>query len=241
MWFLMPFVIMGNLATNRRAGTAALAIAMPILFLLVDMGLPHLRKQVRVIGLLLLVGLTIYYYSFKNSDSILAQPARAISSTFQPTDRDAMSNAYRDAENADLMATVKLAPIQGFGYGKHMLHAVPIADISSSYEFWDIMTHNSVFWVWMRVGTVGFIAFWGMICAAIIYSCRTIRDSGIDACAKSTATFVSLVVCMLMIFGLLDLQLSDFRDMLFTGFWIGVLAAIVRMSSSHPREHEVWT
>ena len=74
--------------------------------------------------------------------------------SFEPDARDASSNAYRDAENADLMATIHLAPIQGYGYGKRMLHAVPIADISSEYEWWDIMTHNQVLWVWMRVGNL---------------------------------------------------------------------------------------
>jgi O-antigen ligase len=241
MWLLMPFVLMGNLATNRRAGTAALAIVVPILFLAADRALPQLRTRIRVIGFSLALCLTLYYFAFRNSDSIIAQPARAIASTFQPTDRDANSNAYRDAENRDLLATVKLAPIQGFGYGKHMLHVAPIADISTSYENWDIMTHNSVFWVWMRVGTVGFLAFWMMICAVIIYACRTIRDSGVDVYAKSTATFVSLVVCMLMIFGLLDLQISDFRDMLFTGFWLGILAAAPDMAPDRPGELEAST
>src|SRR5579871_4759623 len=39
MWCLLPLVFMGNLATNRRAGTAALVIVVPILFLAADRAL----------------------------------------------------------------------------------------------------------------------------------------------------------------------------------------------------------
>jgi hypothetical protein len=35
-----------------------------------------------------------------------------------------------------------------------------------------------------------------------------------------------LVIGQLLIFGLLDLQLSNFRDMLFAGFWTGVLGRL---------------
>ncbi len=31
---------------------------------------------------------------------------------------------------------------------------------------------------------------------------------------------------MLLVFGLLDLQLSNFRDVLFAGLWVGVLAVL---------------
>lgn len=229
MWFLVPFVVTGNLATNRRAGTAALAIALPILFMAADRAMPKFRTRIRVIGISLAVLLTLYYYAFKNSESSFAQPARAISSTFQPSARDASSNAYRDAENADLMATIKLDPIRGYGYGKHMMHAVPIADISTAYELWDVMTHNSVLWVWMRVGTFGFVAFWMMISAVVVRACTTLRDPRSDSYVKALLTYSILVVSMLMIVGLLDLQISAFRDMLFTGFWVGALTALPLM------------
>jgi hypothetical protein len=239
MWALLPFVVAGNLATNRRAGTAALLIVTPILFMAADLALPHLRKRIRVIGLILIVGFTVYYYSFKNSTSMYAQPARAIASEFEPSARDASSNDYRDAENADLMATIKLAPIQGYGYGKRMLHVAPMADISNVYEYWDIMTHNSVLWVWMRVGTIGFVFFWIMVCAVITTACRTVRDKNNDSYAKAMGAFALLLISMLLVFGLLDLQLADFRDMLFSGFWIGLLAAVPAIADNHQEKKEI--
>ena len=226
MWALLPFVITGNLATNRRAATAALVVIVPLLLLAAYRALPERRRLAGTVGLVLLVGGGLYYQAFKNSNSMIAQPARAIQSQFEPDARDASSNAYRDAENADLMATVRSAPVQGYGYGKRMIHAVPIADISQEYDWWDIMTHNQILWVWMRVGTVGFLAFWMMVGAILVRAGLVIRDETADRETKAVGIFAMVTLGMLMIFGLLDLQLSNFRDMLFAGFWTGLLATI---------------
>lgn len=231
MWLLLPFVVTGNLACNRRAATAAIVVIAPVMILAAYRALPQRRRIVGTVGILLVIFGPLYYQAFKNSDKIYAQPARAIKSNFQPDERDALSNAYRDAEKADLMATIESSPILGYGYGKRMFHAVFIADISGQYEWWDIMTHNQILWVWMRVGSVGFFAFWMMIAAIVIYICHMVRDENADNEIKAVGLFTLLVVAMLMMFGLLDLQLSNFRDMLFSGFWVGVIVAATGFSA----------
>ena len=235
MLTLLPFVVLGSLACNRRAGTAAFVIIVPVLALAAYQALPKRRRLIGLLSAASVIAFAGYYAAFQNSDSILAQPARAIKSQFTPDPRDASSNAYRDAENADLMATIRSAPL-GYGYGKKMLHAVPIADISSDYEWWDIMTHNQVLWVWMRVGTLGFLAFWMMVSAILICAARTIRSARADTDMKSVAMAGMLIVGALMIFGLLDLQFSNFRDMLFTGLWSGILAALPGLTLARKKE-----
>jgi hypothetical protein len=234
MLALLPFVVLGSLACNRRAGTAAFIIIVPVLLLAAYQAFPQRRRLIGILSLVGAIAFTGYYAAFKNSDSILAQPARAINSQFTPDPRDASSNAYRDAENADLMATIRSAPL-GYGYGKKMLHAVPIADISGQYEWWDIMTHNQVLWVWMRVGTFGFLAFWMMVSAILICAARTVRSERADSEIKSLAISGMLIVGALMIFGLLDLQFSNFRDMLFVGLWSGIIAALPGLSAAPTR------
>ncbi len=225
MLALLPFVVLGSLACNRRAGTAAFIIIIPVLALAAYQAFPVRRRLIGILAIVGTIAFMGYYEAFKNSGSILAQPARAINSQFTPDPRDASSNAYRDAENADLMATIRSAPL-GYGYGKRMLHAVPIADISGEYEWWDIMTHNQVLWVWMRVGTFGFVAFWMMVSAILICAARTVRSERADPETKSLAISGMLIIGSLMIFGLLDLQFSNFRDMLFVGLWSGIIAAL---------------
>jgi hypothetical protein len=225
MLILLPLVLLGNLSTNRRAATAALIVALPILVLAAYQAFPPRRKLIFTVALCMCVAWSIYYPLFKNNDSLIGQPARAMKSHFEPDARDAASNDYRLAEEADLYATIKLNPIQGYGYGKRMLHAVHIVDISNQYQWWDILPHNNILWVWMRVGTFGFISFWAMIAAVLILACRIVRSETADIEVKSIAIFTLMAVAMLLMFGLLDLQLSNFRDMLFVGFWIGALSA----------------
>ncbi len=116
-----------------------------------------------------------------------------------------------------------------------MIHAVAMADISKTYEFWDIMTHNQILWLWMRVGTFGFIAFWVMIVAIVIRACQVAVDETRTRESRAMGTFCLLVVTMLMIFGLLDLQLSNMRDMLFSGVWVGVLGGLSAVKRSTGR------
>ncbi len=226
MLTLLPLVITGNLACNRRAATAAMVLAVPVLLAAAYQALPDRRRMAGIVALVLVGGFSIYYPAFKNSDSLIAQPARAIRSNFQPDARDASSNASRDAENANLMATVHSAPVQGIGYGRRYLHVVPMADISKVYPLEDYLPHNQVLWVWERVGTLGFLAFWGMISAIFIFAGQTVRAPQASSFTKVIGLFTLLATLLLVIFGMLDLQLSNFRDVLFVGIWVGVLAAL---------------
>ncbi|MFI5303067.1 MAG: O-antigen ligase family protein, partial [Polyangiales bacterium] len=238
MWVLLPFVLMGDLACNRRAATAAFIVVIPMLLLAAHRALPSRRRLVVAIALAMVAGVSIYYPIFKDRYGMFAQPARAIRSQFDPDPRDKSSNDYRVAEEGDLYATIKADPLAGYGYGKRMLHAVPIADISRAYPWWDIMTHNQILWVWMRVGTVGFLAFWMMISAIVVGASRLLRAEGASAEHKAAAMFGLLVISALLVFGLLDLQLSNFRDMLFAGFWAGIVAALPSLSSVKRRPVE---
>ena len=89
-----------------------------------------------------------------------------------------------------------------------------------------MIPHNQILWVWMRTGSLGFLAFWLMICAMIIRCCHLVRAKGADVEAKTLGIFTGQVIAMLIVFGLLDLQLVNFRDLLFTGFFLGVVAGM---------------
>jgi O-antigen ligase len=221
IWCLMPIIVTGNMATNRRAGTAGMIIALVCLLLSAYRAFPARRKGIATLGIVLGLVWSVYYPLFRNSPSMFALPARAVKSQFQPDYRDQMSNQYRDAENACLMATIRSAPL-GYGYGKPMLHAVPIADISKYYEWWDILPHNQILWVWMRIGTPGFIVFWIMIACILVRIAKILRSPLADNFDKMVTLYTLTILVQLLMFGLVDLQLSNYRDMLFAGFWIGI-------------------
>ena len=236
MWILAPFVVMADLMLNRRAATAAMIIVVPILMMAAYQALPDRRRMIMIVSVITIVAGSIYYPLFRNSETAFAQPARAIKSNFEPDFRDAQSNASRDDENADLMATIRTAPVQGYGYGRPFLQNIPMTDVTKLYSLEPYIPHNQILWVWERVGSFGFAAFWVMIGAIIIRAGQTIRAPDASDLTKAVGIFIMLITAMLVLFGLLDLQLSNFRDVLFAGLWAGTLGVLPTLrNASVPR------
>jgi hypothetical protein len=99
-------------------------------------------------------------------------------------------------------------------------------DLSKIDPLIHIIPHNSILWIWMRTGTVGYVAFW-LMCAYIVISAgQTCRDSRFSAIERVVGVNSGVVMMMLLIFGLLDMQLANLRDTLFAGIWVGHLAYV---------------
>jgi len=103
-----------------------------------------------------------------------------------------------------------------------------MADISRIYPLWNVIPHNSLMWVGMRMGAVGFVAFWGLIGLAILqgfYVLGHSRDALIRAVA---AVAIAAVVAEIMV-GYGDLQLESYRNLIFLGATLGILNRISQM------------
>jgi hypothetical protein len=234
MLFMLPTVILANLANERRAATAALVIALILLLVLAAVSFPKRRIAIAITAVIIAVVTSVYLPLFWNGSGTIAQPARAIKSQFSPDPRDASSNEYRDAENTNLMYTMRFSPIIGYGYGKPIREQVEMVDLSSIDPFVHFMTHNQILWVWMRVGTVGFYFFWMMITGIIIQGCQLLRNPGTTQQAKAAAMLGVLIIVMELVFGLLDLQLSNVRNMLYCGLWAGQISVLTTTYRNSP-------
>ncbi|MGV3722002.1 MAG: O-antigen ligase family protein [Actinomycetota bacterium] len=235
MWVILPVVVTGHLACNRRAGVAALIIALPVLLIIGFAALPRRRKLIGVVGAILAVAVSIYYPFYRNKSGMWAQPAQAIKSVFEPDARDASSDAYRKGEDQNLMATIKSAPIQGIGYGKRMLVVADLSYAAHLWEFWDKLPHNTLLWIWMRTGSLGFFAFWLMFVTILMYGCQIVREAeGPEA--QTLAMFSVSVLVMWVIAGLFDMGFTQVRIVLFSGFAVGLLTCIPRrdLTVEHP-------
>jgi O-antigen ligase len=236
MWWLLPFIFYANLTTNRRTAYAALIIVLPILLLSAYKGFPSARKSIVRILVSIAVLFPPYFVVFRESQGAIAGPARAINSAISPNERDASSDQYRQAENYDLMFTLRSSPttmVIGYGYGKRFLTPGDnLSTIKDVYIWYNLLPHNQILWVWMRLGTLGFLMFWAMICAIIVYACRIIRfqeqktRSDANPYPRFVAFYALVLVGLLLVFGLLDLQLSNFRDMIFVAMWIGAMVGM---------------
>lgn len=214
--FLAPFVVVSDIANQRRAGILALGLGLVVLLVITAIAHPPRRRTVAIIILALAVVGPPYYLAFKNSSGLTGEIARAISSTTTPNARDASSNLYRINEDKDIMATMRTSPIIGYGFGKPMLTPYPLADISNIYEFWNIMPHDSILWVWMRLGTVGYLLLWLIIGTAIVQTTQLLRRLD-EPLLKGLAVWIILLVIQQIVFGYLDLQWENYRNMTMLG------------------------
>lgn len=235
MLALLPVVLWMNLVNQRRAATAAIMIVIPVMMLLAYIGLPARRKMIAGVAVFLAVASVFYFPAFWNKSGTLAQPAHALKSQFTPDARDASSNVYRDEENTNLFLTMETNPLFGFGYGKPFLIIAPMVDLTDIDPLIHYIPHNSQLWIWMRIGTVGYMAFWLMCAAILIAAAQTCRDPRFGSRDRAVAIFVACLLIMQMIFGLLDMQLSNIRNMLFVGLWVGLLANVRMAAPPEPQ------
>lgn len=225
----LPMVIVANLANDRRAGVVAFGVAFVVVLVVTAFAYPARRR----VAVGILIGLAIvfppYYVMFQNKSGTIAMPARAIASNFHPNARDTASNQYRTNENYDILATMKKSPVLGYGFGKRMLVPAPLDNIANTYGFWNLLPHNSILWIWMRLGTIGYIIFWLLIGTAIAKATALVRRHQ-DPWVKGLALFIAVMVIQEIIFGYLDLQWTNYRNLIV----IGVLLALISRLASFP-------
>jgi hypothetical protein len=161
-------------------------------------------------------------------------PARAIRSQTDPSARDAASNGYRDPENFDVTTTRDVSPIIGYGYGKPFLQPVPLPAVSTDFVYY--MPHNSVLWVWMRLGHVGFFLFWMMIATFIIGGLEILKTVRFPESRLIGVLAITMVLLMLT-FGKFDLALVDLRVLTITAVLLGALATLSRIERTPPEDN----
>lgn len=155
---LVPITIV-YLDAQRRSAIVALVVG-----LIVFMGILFLRerKKFLVVGPLLGVVLVVYLAAFWNVQGNAGFPAQAIKTVVAPEDSsesDQSSDLYRLLENLNLNATVRANPVLGQGFGRPFLQPYQLPELTASFEFADYIPHNTIYWIWIRTGLLGFVGF----------------------------------------------------------------------------------
>lgn len=208
-------------ANQRRADYIALLIGFIVAWVLIIVAKPHARKGL-IIALVIFAVLVVgYVLAFGNSTGNLAEPARAIISFYHPDPRDASSNLYRTIENADLTYTVKLNPL-GLGFGKEFLQPIPLPNILITDPYYLYVPHNTIYWIWMRLGPIGYGALWYLIAAIIVRGCLIMRQLR-DHYLQLVAIFIVAITFMEVIVAYADYQLFFYRNVFYIGLLAGVL------------------
>lgn len=234
---IVTFVLFEN---RRRAGVLALGVA---LIVVVALGIRFERTvQVRlaIISAVAAVFLVIFFgANWNKQDGLVGQVVRPVHSMFQPDDRDFSSNLYRQNENANLTYSFNQNRLFGVGFGSPMPIIFPLADISQSYPLWQYIPHNTLLWIGMRMGLIGFAAFFALVGMTILEGVRQVATRD-DALLRGIAVFALAAVIAELMVAYGDVQLENYRNMIFTGTLIGLIDAIPQIAHA-PVAAVAWT
>jgi hypothetical protein len=230
----VPLDLLAMMVTHRRAGFGALAAgAVFLVIILYRVNRPLFLKIVPVTALLFGIYLAAYWNC---QGGTLCQPARAISSQFNPDPRDLASNDYRIVEKQDLSLNIQSNPITGLGFGQPFIFYIPVANLSF-WKFWNYTPHNEILWVWVKTGMIGFFAFWWLMGTGLYRSGRLVQALSLagDERARALLAAAACLIVMQLTVSYVDLGLTDDRAMLLFGVMFGVighLPGILRRSTN---------
>jgi hypothetical protein len=236
---LLP-VALTYLAAQRRAAFLTLGIAL-VLFAVI-----LYREKRRVFWIItppaaLLAG--VYLLAFWNSGGALGLPAQAVKSIIAPdqaSTADLSSNLYRLIENVNTNFTLHQRPLTGVGFGQKFYVIAPLPDISF-FEWWEYLPHNSIIWIWLKMGVAGFIATLFLIGTAVIVGVRVLVQMPRGDMSAIALTAV-LYIIMHFTYAYVDIS-WDTQSMIYVGTMLGLLGTlerIVRQPVVPPRQRWPW-
>lgn len=231
---LLPILLISLIANNRRADFVALLVGLVVAWALIFTVKAHARKRLIVVLLVTTLLVSAYVAMFYDGTGGFSEPARAVVSVFRPDPADAASNLYRDIENYDLKYTVKLNPM-GLGFGKPFLQPILLPDVSSLDPVYNYIPHNTIYWVWMRLGPLGYLALWYLFGAMIVRGSIIVRKLK-DPYLQLMAIFIVSMIIMEIIVAYADYQLSFYRNVIYVGMLAGVLMKLPQIDNSEQAE-----
>ncbi len=229
-WILLFLLVLllGFYVAQRRATYASLMVSVAT-FIVV---LPFLKQiQFMKYFLPILIVLGVYGAAFWNASGSYARPVQMIKSGFVEPEletnfRDYSSNLYRDYENYNLAQTVVNNPVVGTGFGKR--YDQPISLVEIRFTLRDYIPHNQIYWVAVKLGAVGFFAFW------FFFNCYVAKGTQIfyrlkDPYLKVITLVIIIAVINQMVVSFFDLQLTYYRSMIYLGCLMGLLPVINKL------------
>lgn len=225
---MLPVVLLAFMATQRRAAFLALAVACLLLAYVLFKERPYAFWL--IMPPLALLGVA-YIAAYWNAGGALGKPAQAVKSIVAPGDlnlRDQLSNVYRVLENINVRQTIRAAPLTGFGFGHPFLLVLPLPDISF-FKYWQYLPHNSILWIWIKMGVGGFVAMLYLVGMAIMTSVRTWWQMPRNELSAIALT-ATLYLVMHFLYAYVDIS-WDIQSMLYVGAMMGVANSLKRVAA----------
>jgi O-Antigen ligase len=237
---VLPFVLAALVANQRRADYIALIVGLAVAWMLILKVKPRARKGLFIGGLICVMLGVSYVVIFSQVSGPLGQPARSVVSVFQPgalDSVDAASNQYRINEDFDLKYTEKQDPLLGYGFGKKFLEPMPLVDISSDDPIYLFVPHNTIYWVWMRLGPIGYFALWYLFGAIIVRGCLILRQLR-NTYLQLVAIYIIALTFMEIVVAFADYQLFFYRNVLYIGLLVGILMKLPAIDEKNKKKEQ---
>jgi O-antigen ligase len=214
-WFvavLIPTVLWAYLLSQRRAAMIALIVGIAVLAAVLFYRRRRMFWFFTPTAVLLGVG---YLLATWNASGAMGLPATAVKTVLFPNELSASdrgSDQYRKIEAFDLWYTIQQRKIFGVGFGQKFQHPVALPDISF-FEFWEYIPHNSVLWIWLKTGFLGFVAMLFLFGRAMQVGARSVLAVRSSEQAAIVITGLTYVV-MFLVFAYVDIA-WDVRSTVF--------------------------
>ncbi len=202
------------LLSQRRAAMISLIVG--VLMLMIVLWFKRRRAFWTFTPISVLFG-TAFVAATWNATGALGLASTSVKSVIAPDELGAeeeSSNLYRVIESFDLWFTIRSAPLTGRGFGQPFLMPIPLPDISF-VEFWQFIPHNSILYIWIKLGFLGFAAMFFMFLRGVQSGARSVLAvrTGDDV-ATVFAGLASVV--MFIVFAYVDIA-WDARSTVFLG------------------------
>jgi O-antigen ligase len=219
--------------SQRRAAFVALAAGFVVFAIVLFF---RRRKAFYILLPTVLILTAGYTAAFWNANDGVGFGARAIKSVFAPdevSERDSASDIYRAIENYNLVYTIRAEPLTGVGFGKPFYQPAPLPNISW-FVFYQYIPHNSVLWIWLKMGLAGFVTLLFIIAATIRAGIRaSLRVPSGDALAVTVSALAFVV--MFFVFAYVDLAFNS-KTCLFLAVCMAACVNMPRLAARREAE-----
>lgn len=235
---LSPLVLTAIVINHRRAGLLGLGVEIVIAMVVAYVIEPKLRGALLKTGAVMAVLGVAFVATFWNQQyGTIAEVIRPIKSLFEPSARDLSSDLYRIAETANLKLTFRSSPLIGIGFGHPYYVFYPQQGVARFDPLWNIIPHNTVLWIPMRMGIVGMITFWTLISMAIMEAIWTVRAFK-DKFIRAVVVFALAGVFGVMFNGYVDVGLESYRNMVVLGILLAIISKAVHIAGEDRQRNQ---
>lgn len=191
---LLPIIALGIKDNGRRMAWVQVGVVLLTVYLITEDN--PVKRRVRRTLMYASPVILAYFVVGWNAASSIFKPVKIMRSVVDA--QSDSSTLWRELENFDLIATVRMNPVLGTGYGNGYVEVVKLPEISYSLE--RFVPHNSILGLWCYCGYFGYTALTLLWAAGVYFAMRahkaaTEPSQRVAATACFGAVLVYLVQC----------------------------------------------